>query len=334
MVKEENIMANSRMTDVAKAAGVSLTTVGRVLNGGYVSEDKRKRVNDAIQKLGYVPNKMARSLKVSESKFIGILLRHNDNQLYAKIGAGIERAIEKAGYNALSMTHIDGKYEPQIDEFISRKVDAIIIPSNGELDIKLLEKLQNAGIPVVLVEREREALQHHDFVMINDIGGAKKAVNFLIEKGRKRIGFIGASSYGSVEKERYTGYCEALQDAGLQIDENIIYAHGRYNLDDGYIGMKKFIEEKADFDAVYCTSDILAAGAMQALYEYGIKVPDEVMLVGYDDTIARLLSPPITSVALDLEGLGEAAVNFALSRIKEPELDSRFIRIDTVLHER
>ncbi|MDO4459819.1 MAG: LacI family DNA-binding transcriptional regulator [Clostridia bacterium] len=330
-------MANSTMSDVAKEAGVALTTVGRVINGGYVSDEKRERVLAAIQKLGYVPNKMARSLKGGESKLIGVFMRFNTNQVFVSIANGISKAVEAAGYNTFVVTSYRRDVSQDIDEFISRKVDALMIISIWDIDVALIEKVQNAGIPVVMIERCLE-IPKVDGVYINDRDGAKTAVKGMIRKGAVKPAFVGlpisALPHTYVERERYEGYLAALDEMNIEVNESRICFTDGYGLEDGRMAAEKLISGGVDFDSVFCTSDILAAGLMQYLYEKNIRVPDDVMIAGYDDTIARMLSPQISSVTLDTDRIGVEAVSMALSRIKAPELPRREVRVDTVYVDR
>ncbi len=326
-------MANSTMSDVAKEAGVALTTVGRVLNGGYVSQEKRERVQAAIKKLGYVPNKMARSLKQSESKLIGILMKFNANQVFVSIERGLTRAIESAGYNCFILTHYSGSIENEIDEFISRKVDALMIISMLDIENEYLEKIQNAKIPIVMIERVID-IPKTDGVYINDLDGAKKATFGMIKKGAKRIAFVGCRPNDNVEGERFEGYLAALKDAGIERDESLIKFIDEYTSENGYNSAKSLLESGAEFDAVFCTSDLIAAGFMQYVYPKNLRVPDDFLIAGYDDTIAKLLSPEISSVSLDYEKIGIEAVSMALSRIKAPDMPSRRVKVDTIYTER
>ena len=329
----ERYMANSTMADVAREAGVALTTVGRVLNGGYVSEEKREKVNAAIRKLGYVPNKMARSLKASESKLIGVFLRFNPNQLYAHIANGLTRAIEAAGYNSYIITSYDRRYENQIDEFISRKVDGLMIVSMADVGEKVVEKVQNAGIPVVMIERCLD-MPKVDRVVINDFDGAKEAVNSLIDYGCRDIAYVGMKPNHSVEQERYDGYVKALLESGFEQKPGLVKMTESYTMEAGFEAAKQLVESGTKVDAAFCTADTLAAGFMQYLYTKNIRVPDEIRLTGYDDVIAKLLSPQISSVSLNYDLIGEKAMKLMLYRIKNPQLEAREIRTDTKFNKR
>lgn len=328
-------MGNVKMTDVARAAGVSLTTVGRALYGGYVSEDKRKRIEQVAHELGYIPNKAARGLKSNKSELIGHLLQYNANQLYVKIAGGIEHSALKRGLSVIASTmytHDDG--EPLLEDFRGRGVDGIIITSNGSIGRDTVARLVTLGIPVVMVERSA-GVPGTDSVLINDAGGAHAAVSSLMQVGRRSIAFIGCKDIGSyVEVDRRKGYEQALSDGGLAVDRRLTVYTDSYGHGEGYRAMKAILDSGAQPDGVFCTSDILAAGAMQLLYQRRIRIPDDISIVGYDDTISTLLSPRISSVALDISKIGECAVDMLTTRREEPGREDRTVYIDTIFMDR
>ena len=327
-------MANAKLADVARAAGVSLTTVGRVLHGGYVSEDKRERVEKAVKELGYVPNKMAQSLKMRESRMIGNLMRFNPNLLYEQISKGIGRAAGEKGYGVYAVTDYDGNVENQIDELIARKVDAVVIISFSSVKADEIAKITAAGIPVVMVERTQN-IPGVDRVVINDIGGAYDATTALIKNGRTNISFVGVKPLDkTVELERRQGYEKALTDAGIEICDSYIREAESYGPESGYKAAKSIYESGARPDGFFCTSDLLASGVMQYLYEKSISIPDEVAIVGYDDTISHVLAPKISSVGLDAEKIGDCVMDMILTRLKDKEMEPREARIDTVFVDR
>lgn len=327
-------MANAKLADVAKAAGVSLTTVGRVLHGGYVSENKRERVEKAVKELGYVPNKMAQGLKMRESKMIGNLMRFNPNLLYEQISKGIGRAAGEKGYGVYAVTDYDGNVENQIDELIARKVDAVVIISFSLIETDSIRKITAAGIPVVMVERVQD-IPGVDRVVINDIGGAYDATTALIENGRSNISFVGVEPSGrSVELERREGYEKALKDKGFEVKPDYIYEATAYSSEQGYVAAKTIYEKGSRPDGFFCTSDLLASGVMQYLYENKVNIPEEVAIVGYDDTISHMLAPKISSVGLDSEKIGDCVMEMILTRLKNKELAPRETRLDTVFVDR
>jgi DNA-binding LacI/PurR family transcriptional regulator len=328
-------MNNTRMTDIAKTAGVSLATVGRALHGGYISDEKKKRIDEAIAELGYIPNMAASGLKSSHSRLIGNLMRFNPNQLYAKIALGIERNLMNSGYSMLALTMYNKDEErAMIDELISRRVDGIILTSMTIVSRAEIEKIRDMGISVVMVERAMD-IPYTDSILIDDFGGAYKAVKSLYETGRKRIGFIGEQvKFGNVENDRYRGYEKAVaEDLGCTPSSLVSFTKG-YDIEDGYMAAEKLFKISPVPDALFCTSDILAAGAMQYLYKRKIRIPEDVSIIGYDDTISSFLSPKISSVSIDIDRIGSEAAQMIISRLSDSKIPSRKIYTDTILRNR
>ena len=205
-------MGNATMHDVAKLAGVSLATVGRVLHkNGYVSQENREKVEAAVKALGYIPNSAAQLLKNSCSRMLGHILHFSPNLLFGQISRGVDRAAAERGYSVLSFTKYGSPGEDQriVTEFISRRVEGVLITSLQEFDQGLLDKLLDAGIPTVRIER---APPGADRVMVDDFQGAYQGARSLVEAGHKHIAFIGVGGDSRVERLRLLGYRKALEE--------------------------------------------------------------------------------------------------------------------------
>ena len=167
------------------------------------------------------------------------------------------------------------------------------------------------------------------------MGGAQRAVEAFINKGKKSIGYIGRMSDGYfVEEDRKVGYINALAQAKVPFNEKLMVEMDSYSCESGYLGAKLICENGEIPDALFCTSDILAAGAMQYLYEKNISIPGDISITGYDDTISQMLSPPINSVALDTKKIGETAIKLIIDRIEDFETDKKTEKIDTIYIDR
>ncbi len=327
---------NVKMADIAQAAGVSLATVGRVLHkSGYVSPENREKIERLIQDLGYVPNKMAQGLKNRQSKLIGHLMVFNPNMLFAKISLAVNQAALEQGFHVLSMTgHRDlHEEEAQVNELLGHQVDGVIITSNGHIPRTLVQKLVELNIPVVMIERTYD-LPHVDCIRVDDLSGAAEAVHHLIANGHQRIGFIGMQVFQEVEELRYQGYRQALQQAGLESADQYICFMPEYSVEAGYQAMETLFQLDQPPTAVFATSDLFACGVLQSLYQHGKRVPEDMSLVGYDDTLSTLLAPPVTSVGLSLEEIGENAIALLLQRMTAMDTPANVVTIKTVLIER
>lgn len=329
-------MANVKMSDVAKAAGVSIATVGRVIhNNGYVAEDKRKEIEKIIADLGYIPNKIAQGLKSSRSRIIGHMTVFNTNMLFEQISAAVDSSAAKMGYHVLTLTshRAHDEVEQQVTELIGHRVDGVIVTSNTAIEESLITRLTKLKIPVVMVERVYD-LPLVDRVKVKDFEGSLEAVSMIAAKGHRRIGFIGSKADHPVEHDRFRGYSEALKRAGIAVLDQYIGMTEDYSVREGYQAMKMLMECGNPPTAVFMTSDIYACGALQYLYEKNIRVPEQVSLVGYDNTLSTLLSPAITSVGLPVGQIGDYAIEMLLERMSDYTLSAREVYVDTVLIDR
>ena len=230
-------MANATMHDVAKLAGVSLATVGRVLHqNGYVSRENREKVEAAVRQLGYIPNSAAQSLKNSSSHMLGHILRFSPNLLFEQISQEVDRAAAQRGYSVLSFT----KYEPPgedqriVTEFISRRVEGVIITSILNFDPALVQKLLDAGIPTVRIER---APEHADRVLVDDLQGAREGAAALVRAGHRDIAYMGLGGNAQVERLRLEGYRQALEEGGLPLCPHLEQLVEDYSPQAGYQAM-------------------------------------------------------------------------------------------------
>ena len=307
-----------KMADVARLAGVSLTTVGRVIHrNGYVSAENRQRVEAAVKQLGYVPNTLAQGLK-SGVMMIGHILQFSPNMLFAQISRAVDQACTQAGYRVLSFTKygLPGEDERIVTEFIGRRMKGVIITSTGNFDQALVKRLARAGIPVVWVERAPEKA---DRVLLDDHQGVYSAIEAMIKAGHKQIAYIGLGQVAAVERRRLQGYRDALRKSGLGPRSELEALVPDYQPDSGYKAMKALWQAPGQPTAVFAAADTLLSGAMQYLYQAGAKVPEDVSLTGYDNTVAALLSPPADSVGIHAEEMGRKAVELLLRRQEEPE---------------
>ncbi len=324
------------MVDIAKAAGVSLATVGRVLHDhGYVSAENRKKIERLIKESGYVPNKIAQGLKSRQSKLIGHLVVFNPNMLFAKISLAVNTAALAKGLHVLTMTSHKGMNEDEalINELIGHRVDGVIVTSNVDISKTLIQKLVDRNIPVVMIERTL-AVPRVDRIRVDDRGGATEAVRHILAQGHRRVGFIGMRQFHDVEKLRLQGYRDALGRAGITPDEACVHLMPEYSVAAGRQAMSSLLALAHPPTAVFATSDLLAGGAAQALYERGLRVPEDMSLVGYDDTLSALLAPPITSVALSLDDIGRQAIDLLQQRRQTPAAPAHTLTLKTVLIDR
>lgn len=321
------------MSDIARLAGVSVPTVGRVINQkGYVSPEARKRVQDAAQKLGYVPNRMARALKSGRSGLIGSMVFGNENNVYQRINRHIMGAAEEKGLQVITLqTYGDG--EQAIKQFIEMRVDGLAVISHIGIAPEQFQRLHRAGIPVVAVERTY-SLPFVDNIEVRDREAVFNAVQRLLDWGHRRIAMICPFQREKVEQQRLEGFHLALEAAGIPREDHLVELTDFYSAINGKLAALKLLSGAVVPTAVVCASDILAAGAMQAFYANGLRVPEDISVVGYDNTVAAYLSPPIDSVDLDLSRVGEILLELMERRRNTPDCPARTEYLSTTYVER
>ena len=338
------------LKDVAELAGVSTATVARVLQGNrHVADETRRLVEAAVAETGYQINAIAQGLRRQRTATIGHLLHGViPNPFFAGVALGVEHESLRHGYGVLMFnTHGDaGRERLGVETLIRRRVDGILFTTPTHEDNVRLAL--GAGIPVVQVERMTGA--DTPAVTVDNFVGARAAVEHLIDLGLRRIAYIGADPRGmreragaarwpDVEQERLSGYSDALRHHGLPVDEALI-GLGRYYTraarerpNDGYVWMRRFLLREDPPEAVFATSDLLAAGALQAIYERSLRVPDDVSVVGFDDTYAPYFAPPLTTVAQPMVEIGEAAARLVFRGLGGPDgpVGERVVRLPTRL---
>lgn len=308
--------------DVAKEAGVSIATVSRVLNDvDVVNEDTKKKVLEAIEKLDYRPNIVARSLKTQRTRTIGIVIPDISSQFYSEIVRGAEDVSNIYDYNViLCNTDLDTDKEVEYIKVLKEKmVDGVIYMSTS-LQPNILNLIKNLQIPTVLVETtdENNTLPS---VTIDNERAAGDAIDFLIKNGNKKIAFIGSEKDGyNASTLRFKGYKDALQRNDLEFDEGVV-KFGGYKAKDGYEIMKELIKDR-EFNAVFCNSDEVAMGAINALRENGIEVPEQVDVLGFDNIYAAsIFYPKLTTVEQPMYDMGSVGMRMLIKVINKKKLD-------------
>jgi LacI family transcriptional regulator len=307
--------------DVAKEAGVSIATVSRVLNDvDVVNEDTKKKVQDAIKKLGYRPNIIARSLKTQKSRTIGIIIPDISNQFYPEIVRGAEDVSNIYNYNImLCNTDLDPDKEMEYLRVLKEKmVDGVIYMSNS-LEAEMIDLIKELELPTVLVETTDKE-NTFPSVTIDNEKAAIDAINYLVKKGNKKIAYIGSHEDAvNAAAYRFAGYRTALKKNNLELKDDLC-SFGGLKPQDGYEGIKKILGNN-DIDAVFCASDELAMGVINALRDMGRKVPEEIDVVGFDNIYsAAYFYPKLTTVEQPMYDMGSVGMRMLIKIINGAEL--------------
>lgn len=307
--------------DVAMRAGVSPTTVSHVINATRpVSEGVRARVEAAMTELGFQPNALARSLRRKRTHTLGMIVPDSANPFFAEVGRGIEDTSFAAGYSVM-LCNSDGDARREllyIDLLIQKQVDGVLLVPTGDQG-ELAAALQLRNIPVVVLDRDVPGAAI-DRIHIDNVAGGYLATRHLIDLGHRRIGYIGGPPHLSPVPGRSTGYRQALQEAGLPLDAELI-AFGNFRDTGGYEGAQTLLALPNPPTAIFAGNDLMAIGALAAAREHGIRVPDGLSIIGFDDIhLARYVNPPLTTVAQPKYELGVIAAELLFARLHTPAL--------------
>jgi LacI family transcriptional regulator len=304
--------------DVARRAGVSTMTVSRVINGGgAVSPETRRRVDEAIAALGYVPSRLARGLSARRSGTLAVIVPDLANPFFTLIVRGAEDVARRAGLRViLGDTRGDLATEGElIEEALAHRVDGILIAPVGDGSRARLRRIASFGVPFVLVDRTVTGVDA-DAVLGDSAGGARQLVEHLIALGHRRIGMIVESDDVSTARDRLRGYEAALAGAGLDADPALVV---RADVDPGGggEGMRRLLGFDPRPSAVFTVNNLVALGAIEAVREAGLEVPDDVALVCFDDIeYASRLYPFLTVMAQPAETFGVLGTQLLLERIE------------------
>lgn len=307
----------ARLKDVARDLGVSVVTVSKVLrNHGDISTETRERVLKRLKELNYQPNLAARALVTGKSHLIGLVVPDLVHSFFAQLAKGISRTIRERGYGlVISSSEEDPELERQeIRQMLARHLDVLIIAS-AQWTVESFRAIEEQQKRYVLVDRRFGDLTAN-YVGTDDIAVGSLATSHLIEMGCKRIAHIGGS-HVSTAVDRMQGYRKALLEAGFEVDERLITSvtHSDDSADvTGYHAMKELLETDALPDGVFCYNDPVAMGAMRAILEKGLRVPEDIAIVGAGNLhYAADLRIPLSSVDQESENLGAQAARLALS---------------------
>jgi DNA-binding LacI/PurR family transcriptional regulator len=322
-------MKKVTIRDVAKTAGVSYVTVSNVINStGRMSEKTRKKVLDVIKKIDFHPDGSARVLARGKSDAIAFVSSYLSSPFVIGVLSGVERRLFESGKFKHSLEHHSTRGARDVKSNLlknilyGKKADAVIMltikPEN-----KLIKEFRKRGIPMVLIENK--AAGAHS-VLIDNYRGAYSAVDYLIKKGRKKITIVsgpaGASAYDEEENpavhERMKGYIDALKDNGLPFEtnrsQNVIF----FNQEEGVRIIEKIKKDAPDTDAIFCAAgDITAMGIIYRAKNLGIRIPQDISLVGYDDiSVAAIMNPAMTTVRQPLDEMGKRAFDLAIGSLE------------------
>jgi DNA-binding LacI/PurR family transcriptional regulator len=316
------------MNDVARVADVSIATVSHVINGTrFVSPERVDRVQAAMRELDYTPDATARSLRVGRTDTIGLVIPDNSNPFFAELARWIEDAGFEAGYTTILANSNERPYRERryINTLLSKRVDGLIITPTAESDDQaLVASLRKAQIPIVVMDRD-VALPMADVVLYDNAAGSGDVARHLLGLGHTAFACVAGPP--GVPAERLDGFRASLREAGVTVDDDAVVA-GDFHFAGGREATAKLLATGKPFTALFAANDLMAAGAIRALTEHGLGVPQDVSVVGFDDApIAEMISPPLTTVRQPLQDMADVAVSLLLARVSNHAGSARARRV-------
>ncbi len=304
----------STIKDIARETGLSLATISKYLNGGTLREKNRLAVKQAIEKLDYHVNGYARSLKSDKSRTVGVIIPELSNLFITQIISSVEGILQERGYSIVVCDcRSDDERECRAVQFLlEKRVDGIINMPVCE-DGRHLHPAVERGIPILLLDRPLSALSGiANCVLLDNENAARMATCRLLELGHRRIGIIVGPKEIYTSRMRLKGYCIALEEYGVKPAEELI-AYGDYTLKGGYRQICRLLEDGKGMTAAFVTNYEMTLGALIALNERGIQIPQELSLVGFDNMdLSRIANPSLTIVNQPLEEIGQEVARLML----------------------
>lgn len=323
--------------DVAKLAGVSTTTVSHVINNTrFVAEETKTIVRAAIKTLNYSPSAVARSLKVNHTKSIGLLATSNEAPYFAEVIESVENNCFSQGYTLiLCNSHNNlNKQQAYLQMLAQKRIDGLLVMCSEYPNqlLQMLEKYRN--IPMVVMDWGQAHGDFTDVIIDNAVYGGYLAGRYLIERGHRDLGIISGPLKRNTGNGRRQGFLNAMQEANIQ-PHNEWIVEGDFEPASGYEAMKQILNHKQKPTAIFCGGDIMAMGAISAANELGIRVPQDISIIGYDNVRnARFSTPALTTIHQPKERLGQMAFTMLLDRIINKRQDAQTIEIHPELIER
>ncbi len=324
---------NVTIQDIAETANVSKSTVSRVINNSTpVAEKKRKAVLAAMDKLNFQPNIFARGLAGGQSMTIGIVTQNIGSPFYDSVAQGIISALRDSVY---APVFVDGEWKSEVEEevigtLLGRHVDGLIVVGGSLSEEKLVQLSKQK--PIIVVARQLEELSDQ-CVFIDNFEAAYQATRFLIDAGHENIAHLTGIRRHQDATRRFKGYCQALTDANIELNPDLVI-EGNYSGQSGVMGVESLLMRGHSFTAIFTANDEMAYGARLALYRKGIRVPEDISIIGFDDQPnSAFITPPLTTVRQPALEMGQAAAEALVGMLAEGEYEISPLKADLVIRE-
>jgi len=321
---EKNFRGDATIADVAQHANVSISTVSRVINGlNRVHPQTRQRVMEAVEVLHYQPSAYARGLAMQRTRTLGFIISSISDPFYVEIVRGVEEAAASEQYNLLIASQpFNMESQRYLELFTQKRVDGMVLVGIKTRK-EVLEHLQTRGFPVALVQQE--GTENVATFLTDNYGGARRLTEHLLRLGYRHLAYIAGSNDTPDNLERFKGFRDALDHAGLAFNPNH-FAQGDYYRGSGYRAMEELLERHPLPEAVFAANDQMALDAILVLRTRGIRVPDDLAVVGFDDIpMASYALPPLTTVRQPAYELGFKAAKEVLGALRERRTPQRVV---------
>jgi LacI family transcriptional regulator len=323
------------MRDVAARAGVSISTISHVLNGTRaVPDSTRDRVTKAVAATGYTPNSVARSLKRSETRTIGIAIGDITNPHFTAVVDAIEASAREHGYTVIlvGISESGAREIEALDALLGRRVDGLILAPSADGGAVVLERVLRHNIPIVQIDRV--ASTACDAVLVANADGARRLIRHVAACGHRRIGMLTGLPGLSSTRERIAGYRAALRDSGLGYDATLLQC-GEYSAEPARRATAALLALANPPKVIFASNNLMTLGAMQAFADHRLDVPRDIALVAFDDFAwTDLFKPHLTAIAQPCREIGVLAVRLLLERLAEPGRKPRILRLPVELRHR
>lgn len=306
---------SATIKDIVRETGLALATISKYINGGTVRPQNKKIIDEAIRKLNYIPRNTARGLRSSKTYRIGLVSGPPNNPHNAFLLSRIEKNMRAYGYSLIFVCGdlYKGKINEWVPQLLRSGIDGLIITSFS-LKPDICSAVENAKIPVVELE-EHSHFRQTDCVQTSCTAGSYEITEHLLKMGHRKIAIVTGPSASTTAKERKKGYLRALEDYQIPVDSNYVIT-GNYGAQFGYQAMQKLWQLPERPTAIFATNYTLCLGIYEAIYSLGIRVPDDLSVVSFDDfELSLLLSPPLTAVRQPLDEMAQQACELLLRRI-------------------
>ena len=334
------------LKQIAEATNLSTAIVSQVLNNKpcRISQENRQRILDTAERLNYRRNLVAVSLVKGSTDTIGLVISDIRNEFFSSLAKGVEDECHNHNWNVI-LCNSNDRHSRDMDNLrmladkgVSGIVFGMASESTPAMVQECVEFMKKERLPYVMVDRYTED-HHNGIVRVDHVKGGYLATNYLLDRGHRRIACITGPMNLIDSRQRWEGYCKALQEQGIPYRSELV-VNGKYTFDSGNDAAEILLKRRVDFDAVFCLNDLMAIGAMQRFQKRGIRIPQDISVVGYDDIfVAQFLNVPLTTIHQPVEELGHAAARMIIERgvsefaennclVFEPELVKRKTVID------